>query len=316
MSEQVPSIPYGKVLEGLDIAFQVNAIKGNRPSDREYEDVTEVAERIGRGVAGSSRLFPNGVPEATIEKAEKWEALPTEYRELVTKLYENKVAAVDGYIEGGLLRKDYRLPELLAFAEQLEELWPAFDYMEKNDWQPRVVFIPRGLNEKEWDYLFKNQKPPDDTVSSDSVGSGFWEIGVMSGAERPVFVDVSKDGSNGPNVARTVDALHQGLSDLSGLSANGTPSVGEVIANASPDGELYLAFQLDLQENGLPPVDLNTKTIGKESCHPTDLNTSGTVVYSFDWNKHKVVLGCQPNNIATSDSGIRPAVLGRDSVHN
>lgn len=321
--------------EGLDKIISNSAATGQIPTVEEITDVLEnhelmtaVRNRVGEaatrlamntgeatdGVAAVVELL--GIDTETIERLER---LPADYRDCVVGSYGQRYARVESYIHTDKLPKAYRLPELSTFMDQIEALAPTFEHQKQEDWQPVVEFVPRGLSRDQWDNLFKGHDLPNgaktkgghttfshDTIddTNPEVDTIFWDVGVISATDCPVFTCVGKDGRHGSNAKKVVEALSKMP------SVTDTSSSEAVITQASPDEELYNAMQLSRMERKQQPVDSRFWTISKENV-PIDGEVM-SVFRRFSPNVLQVCLEWSPHYRGGSDVGVRPSASSRD----
>lgn len=263
------------------------------------------------------------VPKPDEETAERLEQLPADYREHVLSSYAQRYVAVAGYIDSGKLPEAYRLPELGTLMERVEALASSFEHQTGQGWEPAVEFVPQGLSREQWSGLLHGHKLPDgrkmqgayttfsgegetvDPTSAEAVDS-FWDVAVISTTDRPVFTNVSKDGTHGSYAKKVVKALSAmpSVTDISSPEA--------VIATASPREEVYNAMQLSRLERGEQPVDARTWTISKENIEVDWVIRS--VFRRFDPYKRRVRSGWGGLHGALDDGGVRPSASGRDLI--
>ncbi len=258
------------------------------------------------------------------EFAEPLEGLSADYRECLITRYALIREAVARQINDGTLPVSYELPELSALLARAASLASTYETMAKNNWQPEVVFVPRGLSFDHWNALLSGHRLPDQswtegvhrtwagfelarTVTADTDASP-WGVAVISAAERPVFASVSKDGEHGFNAADTLRALATLPSVVDASSAS------EVIRRASPTEERYLALQFARLERGEQPVDCETWTIGNE-----DLDIGGqlgSLYFYFRPKEHKFKSIWRSRDAFDNNDGVRPSAGDEDVVAN
>lgn len=118
-------------------------------------------------------------------------------------------------VADGTLPDLYELPELSVLLERAVSLATTCEIMARNNWEPNVVFVPRRLSLEQWNVLLTGHRPDHHSWSeglhrtwtgcelahptNHEAEYSPWGVAVSSGAERPVLVDVSKDGKHGFN---------------------------------------------------------------------------------------------------------------------
>jgi len=249
-----------------------------------------------------------------------FDMLSPEYRAQFVERHAIKLAAVSRQIEAGILPEAYRLPESGTLLDQIIACAPAYDVMTDAAWEPGVVFVPKGLELEQWNALLEGHDLGGNRWSKgvyrtwdgyelfgESTGqtNGLWDIAIISEAERPQFVNVSKDG-HGSGVQEAVQALKR-LPHVAGQLSS------EVIIGMScPTEEMYFALQLGRLERHEPPVDLLTWTMGR-----SDVNVAGaraSLYFNADARTELIRSVWNQMRFYFRDDGIRPAVWSEDLV--
>ncbi len=235
-------------------------------------EVKLVSERRRR--AALAAPLTGGVAVAEAAAPEEITAAPEVLSAETIAPYHTLLATkVSEAIGAGILPGEYVLPELEAFADELAELAPEYEKMRQFGWAPEVVFYPQGLLPEEMSPLLKgHDRGIHGTTSEAAVncnprqnnaliplnterfpaqlapGEAPWKVALMSAPEQNVvFPNVAADGSTGQNLPRLTAELQAftGKSDL---------TVAELIEEASPTAQMYLAQQWQRLLGGQTPI--------------------------------------------------------------
>ncbi len=318
-----------KLLKGFSVE-ETHELAAALPEDVLLDEVVrrgiEVPAAVGATASQGAGLEVEtsvAVPEVDAETTERLEGLPADYREQVVTRYEQKRQAVARQIKDGTLPENYQLPELSTFVERVVALAPTHEVMPKKDWQPEVVFVPKGLSLEQWDVLLTGHELGNDSKSAGAyrtwtghevvdqaseADGNLWGVAVISATDRPVLTNVSKDGKNGSNAKQAVKAL----SELP--SVTDTSSAEAVVKQASPTEERYFALQLARMERGEKPVDAETWTLGKE-----DIKVGGalrSLYFGFNPDSRQVGSYWRGRDGSSVGGGVRPSVGDEDLVLN
>lgn len=260
------------------------------------------------------------MPSFDSETNARFETLAPAYRRQLVERYAVKLGAVSRQIEAGILPEIYRLPELGSLLEQIRDCAPVYDAMEAAGWEPGVVFVPKGLELEQWDALLKGHDLGGNRWSEGvyRTWAGYelfdeptrqlgnlWEIAIISEAERPQFVNVSKN-AQGSGAQEAVHALER----LPNLADQTSPET--IIATGCPTEEMYFALQLGRLERYESPVDLLTWTMGR-----SDVNVAGgraSLYFNYGQRTGQARSVWNEMGFSFRDDGIRPAVASGDLI--
>jgi hypothetical protein len=268
----------------------------------------------------SVEITPVLAQTSIAEVSDRSEDLPVDYRECLVTRYVQKREAVTRQVADGTLPDMYQLPELSVMLKRAVSLAPTYEIMARNNWEPDVVFVPRGLSLVQWNALLTGHRLADHNwteglhrtwagfelahPTSHEAGASPWGVAVISGAERPVLVGVSKDGEHGFNAQRAIRAL----SELPYIS---DPSSAEtVVQEASPMEERYFALQLARLERGEKPVDSKTWTIGRENLEIGE--EMGSLYFYFRPKQRQFMSIWRSRDAFDNNDGVRPSVGDED----
>src|SRR4051812_20575654 len=102
---------------------------------------------------GSGGFRDSGPP-----RSEFLERLPTDYAERIEYSYQDFTALIAEAIAAGKLPAEYEMPGLESFEEEAIRLAPSFEFQNKHNWQPEVVFVREGFSSEQWNGLFTDDK--------------------------------------------------------------------------------------------------------------------------------------------------------------
>lgn len=285
----------------MNTAASITSLPNNPFALNSTEDTPTAEQFIIKGI--DTELF------------EQLKALSADYRQHAFTLYAEKRIAVTQQIQDGELPESYQLPELNIFTERVVALASTYEVMVKKDWKPEVLFVPKDLSLEKWGGLIRGREllgygrksggarrswtgyRPVVPTSFEADGR-LWDVVIISGAERPVMLNVSKDGKHGSKAKQAVKEL----SELPNITD--TSSAEAIIKQASPTEEHYFALQLAHLERGEKPVDAHTWTIGKENIQVGKVLKS--LCFHLNLNSHQVRSELIQRGSFSVRNGIRP----------
>ncbi len=240
--------------------------------------------------------------------------------------YQELNGVVKEAIAEGVLPKEYKLPSLRSFKNEVKELRESYEAMRGNGWGPEVVLTPKGLSTEQWNKLLQGHKLADDTTSNGLWRSfdqhesglrsqapkfdGLWQMAIMSTGETQL-----------PNMAANGNGVFDyGKEVLSEFHGDSRMPVHLLIARYSPSIDTYLAAHWQRLREGKTPLDVKTGTILKD-----DLDKFGNQDRLPDaiighWEGQFGVVNLQdiPKDRLVNGVGVRPSVIAGQGIvpHN
>ena len=265
----------------------------------------------------ATKIVETPVVELSPELTARLEALNPEYKKAVLDQYNHRKWFTDHYITRRILPKDYLMPTLDYFIDMIEVGAETHAIFEQKGWQPYVGFVPKGLNDEQWDDMFikYNQTKegtwplctdhdtlvdPTETAPS----SELWSYAITSATDLTVLKGVAKDGVHGYMADQAVDELQTLPHIPKGASAD------QVIAFASPAEATYRELQLTRVEQGQTPVDDSPRprwTLIKENSIDTQYKTFETIVANYSSDEGSIVLFTDGLHKGHVFIGVRPS---------